>query len=132
MAAALAWSAVEPGLGRLLRTPYSDVRLLGAPVTRGRLWPLAGLGLHLLNGAAFGVGFDRLGGGGVRAAVAAAHAEGLALWPTMAAVDRFHPDVRDGAWPPLLRNGRVFAHALCTHTVFGVVLGSLLPARARA
>ena len=38
----------------------------------------------------------------------AAQLEGAALWPAMAAVDRFHPDRRSGAWPPLLRNGRVF------------------------
>ena len=54
IAAAATWAALEPPLGRLLRTPYSDVRLLGAPITTGRLWPVAGLAVHLGNGAVFG------------------------------------------------------------------------------
>ena len=62
IAAAATWAALEPPLGRLLRTPYSDVRLLGAPITTGRLWPVAGLAVHLGNGAAFGA--DVAGGPG--------------------------------------------------------------------
>ena len=37
---------------------------------------------------------------------------------------------RLGAWPPLVRNGRVFAQEAVVHAVFGVVLGLLLPRRA--
>jgi hypothetical protein len=44
----------------------------------------------------------------------------------MALVDRFHPDRRSGAWPPLLRNRRVFAYEVLTHALFGVVLGALV------
>jgi hypothetical protein len=44
----------------------------------------------------------------------------------MAVVDRVHPDRRDGTWPPLLRNGRVFAYEAAVHAVFGAVLGTLL------
>jgi hypothetical protein len=45
----------------------------------------------------------------------------------MAVVDRIHPDRRSGAWPPLLRNGRVFAYEVAAHALFGSVLGLLLP-----
>ena len=124
--AAAAWAAAEPPLGRLFGTPYSDVRLLGATVTRGRLWPLAGVASHAVNGAVFGALFQRAGLRGPAAGVLAAQVENLALWPGMAAVDRFHPDRRSGAWPPLLRNGRVFVYEVTTHTLFGLVLGALL------
>jgi hypothetical protein len=126
MVAAAAWAAAEPALGRVFRTPYSDLRLLGAPVTRGRLWPVAGLAAHLANGAVFGAVFERLGGRGARAGVVAAQVENAALWPAMALVDRFHPDRRSGAWPPLLGNRRVLAYEVTTHALFGAVLGLLL------
>jgi hypothetical protein len=111
----------------MLGTPYSDVRLLGAPVTTGRLWPLAGTALHLGNGALFGAVFERLGGRGVRQAVLAAELENLILWPGIGIADRLHPDRRSGAWPPLAGNRRVLAYEVATHAVFGAVLGFLLP-----
>lgn len=126
--AAGAWAAAEPVLARLLRPPpgYSDVRLLGAVVTRdGRAWRRAGLAAHLANGAVFGAVFHGLGGRGVRQGLLAAQAENLALWPAMAVVDRLHPDRRSGAWPPLFGNGRVFAYEAAAHAVFGAVLGGL-------
>jgi hypothetical protein len=126
IAAAAAWGAAEPALGRALRVPYSDIRLLGAVVTRGPGWKAAGWASHLVNGAVFGALFERFGGSGVARAVVAAEVENLALWvPGMAVVDRFHPDRRSGAWPPLLRNPRVFAYEVLTHALFGVVLGAL-------
>jgi hypothetical protein len=123
--AAGAWAAAEPGLRRLFGTPYTDVRLLGAPLSR-RNWRLAGTAVHLANGAAAGVAFRRLGLRGWRSAVVAAQLEGAAVWPGMAVVDRFHPDRRSGAWPPLLRNPRVFAQEVAAHAIFGAVLGLLL------
>ena len=60
MIAAATWAAAEPALGRLLGTPFSDVRLLGRVVTRSPAWPAAGLH-YLANGAAFGWTFERLG-----------------------------------------------------------------------
>lgn len=123
--AAAAWAASEPGLRRLARTPFSDVRLLGRVVTPGKAWPAAGVALHLANGALFGIGFRRVGLRGVRAGVVAAQLENLALWPTLAVVDRVHPDRRDGSWPPLLRNRRVAAYEVATHALFGAVLGAL-------
>jgi hypothetical protein len=124
--AAAAWALAEPGARRLFRIQYSDVRLLGAVVTSGPHWRAAGWGLHLLNGALFGAAFTRLGGHGVMRAVAAAQVENIVLWtPGMVVVDRFHPDRRSGAWPPLLRNHRVFAYEVTVHALFGVVLGLL-------
>ena len=128
MAAAAAWAAAEPLAQRLVRPPagYSDLRLLGAVVTQGPAWRPVGLALHLWNGAVFGIVFERLGGGGVGQGILAAQAENVALWPGMALVDRLHPDRRSGAWPPLLRNGRVFAYEVSVHALFGAVLGALV------
>jgi len=83
--------------------------------------------IHLLNGAAAGIAFERLGLRGWKAGVAVFQAEHLATWPLMVAVDRWHPDRRSGTWPPLLGNGRVFAQEAAVHAVFGAVLGLLLP-----
>lgn len=125
-AAAGAWAAIEPGARRLCGTPYSDLRLLGRVATAGRAWPVAGLAMHLTNGAAFGVAFDRLGGRGWRQGLAAAMVETAATWPGMLLVDRFHPDRRSGAWPPLTRHGPTIAEQVLVHAVFGVALGALL------
>jgi hypothetical protein len=78
-AAAAAWAASEPLLRRLAGTPYSDVRLLGRIVTRGRAWPVVGLALHVANGAAFGAAFEKLGLRGVKAGVIAAQVENTLL-----------------------------------------------------
>jgi hypothetical protein len=126
-AAAAVWAAAEPGLRRLFGTPYTDVRLLGAPLSRRR-WRAAGTAVHLANGAAAGVAFRRLGVCGWKSGIAVAQLEGAALWPAMAAVDRFHPDRRSGSWPPLLRNPRVFGQEVAAHAIFGGVLGALLRA----
>jgi hypothetical protein len=119
------WAAAEPALRRLFHTPYTDVRLIGAPLSR-RHWRLVGTTLHLLNGAAAGVAFRRLGLRGWKAGVIAAQIEGAALWPGMVVVDRYHPDRRRGAWPPLLRNPRVFGQEVAAHAIFGAVLGVLV------
>lgn len=125
MTAAAIWAAAELGLRRLFGTPYTDVRLLGAPLSR-RHWRLAGTAVHLANGAAAGVAFRRLGVRGWKCGMVAAQLEGAALWPAMAVVDRFHPDRTSGAWPPLLRNRRVFAQEVAAHAIFGAVLGAAL------
>jgi hypothetical protein len=123
--AAAAWAAAEPALRRLFGTSYSDVRALGAPLSQ-RHWRAAGTALHLANGAAAGVAFRRLGFRGWKAGVLVFQAEHLATWPLTTLVDRFHPDRRSGAWPPLLRNGHVFAQEAAVHALFGAVLGGLL------
>jgi hypothetical protein len=123
--AAAAWAAAEPGLRRLFRTPYTDVRLLGAPLSKRR-WRLAGSAVHLANGAAAGFLFQRLGLRGWKSGIVAAQLENAALWPGMAVVDRYHPDRRSGAWPPLLLNRRVFGQEVAVHVLFGAVLGALV------
>jgi hypothetical protein len=125
MVAAAVWAAAEPLAGRMFRTPYSDVRLLGRALTSGRNWRAAGTAAHLANGAVFGALFERVLGGGVARGIAAAEAENLVLWPAIAVVDRRHPDRRSAAWPPLLVNGRVFAYEAMLHALFGAVLGFL-------
>ena len=122
MSAAAVWAAAEPALRRLFRTPYTDVRLIGRPLSQ-RHWRLAGTAVHLVNGAAAGVLFRRLGLRGWKAGVVAAQIENAALWPGMVVVDRFHPDRRSGAWPPLLRNRSVFAQEVAVHALFGAILG---------
>jgi hypothetical protein len=124
--AAAVWAALEPLGRRVLGPPatYSDLRLLGRPVTR-KYWRPVGFGLHLANGAAFGGAFSFLGGRGWKQGLAAAQAENLLLWPGMVVVDRFHPDRRSGAWPSLFRNRHVFAYEVAVHAVFGVTLGLL-------
>jgi len=127
--AAAAWAAAEPVLGRAFGTPYSDVRLLGRLVTRGRAWPFAGVAMHVANGAAFGWAFERAGFGGPLQGIVAAEAENAVLWPTMLVADRIHPDRRSGAWPPLVRSRRVALYEIAAHALFGLVLGTLVPAR---
>jgi len=125
MTAAATWVAAEPAARRLFRTSYSDVRLLGAPLSR-RHWRAAGIALHLANGAAAGALFHKLGLRGWKAGVVAAQLENAALWPGMAVVDRLHPDRRSHAWPPLLLNPRVFGQEAAVHALFGAVLGRLV------
>jgi hypothetical protein len=124
--AAGAWAVAEPVLGRAFGTPYSDVRLLGRLVTRGDGWPLAGIALHLANGAVFGWAFERIGLSGIKQGVLAAEVENLALWPGFIVVDRIHPDRREERWPRLLTNRRVATYEVATHALFGMVLGGLV------
>ena len=127
--AAAAWIAAEPVARRVFGTgSYGTARLLGAPLSR-RHWRAVGLAAHLANGADVGLLFHRLGLSGSKACAVAAQLENVATWPAMAAADRLHPDRRSGVWPPLLRNGRVFAQEAAVHAVFGAVLGLFLPRR---
>jgi hypothetical protein len=127
--AALAWRACDPLLKRAFGTPYADAELVGPFVASGRLEPLVDLAAHCAAGAVFGHLFERFGGRGVRQGVAAALAENTLLWPGIAVLDRFHPRRRDGTWPPLARNPRVFAQASAGHALFGAVLGAAVRRR---
>jgi hypothetical protein len=127
--AAAAWRGCDPLLKRAFGTPYSDAELLGPFVTRGPLEPLADLVAHCAAGAAFGHLFERLGGRGVRQGVAAALAENTLLWPGITLFDRIHPRRRDGTWPPLARNPRVFAQSTVGHALFGALLGAAVRPR---
>src|ERR1051325_9345430 len=119
--AAGVWAAAEPALGRAFGIPwYSDRRLLGGLL---RVGPEAAIAVHLANGALFGASFERLGLRGSLRGVALAQTESRGLCLFMAAVDRVHEDRRSAAWPPLFRNGRVFAYEVAVHALFGAVLG---------
>jgi hypothetical protein len=125
--AAAVWAAQQPLDKRIFGTDYDDVELLGKAVTRGSEWPIAGLALHMQNGAAFGAAYVQvkqfLPGPPVTRAVAAALAENFASWPLAVASDRFHPARRE--LEPLWGNWRALAQATWRHVLFGVVLGVL-------
>ena len=127
--AATLWALQEPIDQRLLRCDYSDVALLGKAVTRGRGWRAAGLALHALNGALFGLAFHEarrtLPTEPRRLALGMALAEHVALYPLSYFVDRFHPARGEPGIPRLLTNPRAFAQATWRHAVFGAVLGRL-------
>src|ERR687896_779124 len=92
---AAVWAAQEPLDKRVFDVDYSDVEFLGKAVTRGDEWPAVGLAMHLANGAAFGAVYALakpfLPGPPVAAAVSAALAEHLALWPLGKLADKHHP-----------------------------------------
>lgn len=127
--AATAWAALEPLDRRLFRSDYSDVAILGKAVTRGRGWRAAGLALHAVNGAIFGLVYGaartRLAVDDRRFALGMALGEHLAVYPLGYLVDRFHPARGDPGVPQLIWNPRAFAQATLRHALFGVLLGRL-------
>jgi hypothetical protein len=126
-AAAGVWALQQPLDRRVFGVPHDDTELLGKLVTRGRAWPVLGLALHLLNGAAFGALYantaPRLPLPSWARGPAAALAEHLATWPAAVLSDRLHP-ARDEL-PKLAPNPAAFAQAAWRHLLFGVVLGEL-------
>jgi hypothetical protein len=126
-AAASCWAALEPLDRRLFRHDYSDVAMLGKLVTRSRLWPIAGLALHVTNGASFGLAFEevrrRTQVPPRRLALGLALAEHFALFPLAAIIDRKHPARGEPGLAPLL-TARGLAQATARHTLFGVLLGA--------
>jgi hypothetical protein len=122
--AALAWAALEPLDQRLFRSDYSDVALLGKLVTRSGAWRPAGLAIHMLNGAVFGLAYRELHRRRGWSALRLALVEHVALYPLSALVDRHHPARGTYGVPRLLR-ARPFLQATFRHVVFGVVLGRL-------
>jgi hypothetical protein len=128
-AAAAVWALQEPLDRRLLRCDYSDVAVLGKAVTRGRHWRAAGLTLHVLNGAIFGLAFHEArrfaAGDSRKLAFRLALAEHAGLYPLCYFIDRYHPASGQPGIPPLLANPRAFAQATWRHALFGAVLGRL-------
>jgi hypothetical protein len=106
------WRAAEPSLRRLFGHPYSDPELLTSFITRGRMQPPLDYCVQAAGGAAFGAVFAVLG-------------ENAALLALSPVVDRFHPDVRDGSWPPLTGNLRAAAVSVSGHALYGLLLGLL-------
>ena len=126
-AAAAVWAAQQPLDRRVFGVAYDDTELLGKLVTRGPAWPLAGVALHLANGAAFGALYANLAPrlplpSWARGPLASL-AEHLATWPLTTVTDRLHP-ARDEL-PVLAVDPRAVAQATWRHLVFGVVLGEL-------
>ena len=128
-AAATAWALQEPFDQMLFRCDYSDVAVLGKAVTRGPRWRGAGLAIHGLNGALFGLTYyetrRRLVLDSRKLALGMSLAEHLALYPLSYLVDRFHPARGEPGIPPLLANPRAFAQATWRHALFGTLLGRL-------
>jgi hypothetical protein len=125
--AAGVWSAQSPLDRRVFGVDHTDEALLGKALTRGPAWPLVGVALHLLNGAAFGAAYanvaPRLPAPAWARGPLAALAEHLSTWPLNVAVERVHPARNE--LPDLWGNGRAFAQATWRHLLFGVVLGEL-------
>jgi len=123
-AATLVWAALEPLDKRLFRHDYSDVAVLGKFVTRSRLWPLAGLALHALNGAVFGLAAEELRRRRSVGPLQLALVEHAALFPLGYVADRAHPARGESGLAPLF-SVRAFGQATVRHAVFGAVLGRL-------
>jgi hypothetical protein len=125
--AAAVWAAQQPVDKRLFECDYDDVELLGKLVTRGEQWPLAGLALHVQNGALFGAVYSQLRpfvpGPPVAAGLLAGLAEHALFWPLGRVIDRYHPARNELV--PLSGNRRAFAQAAWRHALFGLVLGGL-------
>jgi hypothetical protein len=125
-AAGILWRAAEPSLRRLFGHPYSDPQLATAFVTRGRLQPLLDYAVQASGGALFALCFVRAGGRTTKAALAATLAENALLLAASPVVDRIHPDVRDGTWPPLTGNARSAGVSVSGHILYALLLGGLL------
>lgn len=125
--AAAAWAAQQPVDKRVFETSYDDVELLGKLVTRGRGWPLAGVAIHVANGAAFGVAYagvkPSLPGPAPVRGLTAAMIEHFGLWPLGRLTDRVHPAREE--LETLHGNRRALAAATWRHALFGALLGWL-------
>ena len=125
--AAGVWALQQPLDQRVFGVRYDDTELLGNLVTRGRAWPVAGLALHLANGALFGAIYANVARRVPLPAwargPAAALGEHLATWPLVAVSDRLHPAHAD--LPALSSSSAAFAQATWRHVLFGAVLGEL-------
>lgn len=126
--AAAVWALQEPIDKRIFDYDYSDVALLGKLATRGPGWRGAGLGIHMANGALFGLVYDearrRLHVGPRKLAFGMAMAEHLALFSLGALVDRYHPARGEPGVAPIFTE-RAFAQATWRHALFGWALGRL-------
>ena len=122
--AALLWAALEPVDRRAFAHDYSDVALLGKWVTRSRAWPLAGLALHALNGAVFGLAVQEVRRRRDVGATTLALVEHVSLFPLGYVVDRTHPARGEAGLAPLF-SWRAFGQATVRHALFGVTLDAL-------
>ena len=125
--AAGVWAAQQPLDKRVFDCDHDDLELLGKLVTRGDAWPIAGLALHVANGALFGGAYAQarpfIPGPAPLRGVVAALAEHLASWPLTRVSDRYHP--ARGDLVALAGDRRALAQATWRHFLFGSVLGEL-------
>lgn len=111
----------------LTRYRSNDLRLLSGIVPGfGRLWPVLGTVIHLVNGAALGAVYahieDRFSGPGWFKGIAFGLVENALLWPVIVMLDRVHPDIRAGTLPKFNR-ATPFLQEVFRHVVYGAVLG---------
>jgi uncharacterized protein YndB with AHSA1/START domain len=123
--ASVIWCRVEPLLRRIFGHPYSDPALVTAFITRGRAQRVLDYALQATGGALFGGLFAHLGGRTARQGVKAALVENTPLIPLLPLIDRYHPYVRDGEWPPVSKSPRAAAVSFSGHALFGLLLGLL-------
>ncbi len=125
--AAAVWALQQPLDKLVFACDYDDVELLGKAVRRDDSWYLAGLALHLQNGAVFGAVYANVAPlvpiPPALRGPAAGLTEHLALWPLTALSDQLHPARRK--LPRLSGNRRAFAQATWRHLLFGTLLGEL-------
>jgi hypothetical protein len=126
--AAGVWALQEPLDQLVFGHDYSDVAMLGKLVTRGPGWWGAGLGVHMANGALFGLAYGearrRLRVDPHRLALGMALGEHLVLFSLGGLVDRYHPARGEPGLARLL-SSRAFVQATWRHTLFGWTLGRL-------
>ncbi len=123
--AAAVWAVQQSLDKRVFRSGYDDLELLGKLLTRRSWWPIAGLALHLGNGAAFGAVYalfcPKLPRSAWARGLVAAEAENFGLWPFVSLTDRHHPAREE--LTRLTGNRRALAQATWRHALFGLVLG---------
>lgn len=127
--AAAAYAAAQELDMRIFRHNADDLILVGGLFTRNRRRARQiGLGMHLINGAAFGVGYavllhDRLPGPPALRGIAFGLTEMTVLYP-LALFEESHPAIQAGIlgryW-----NRTAFWQSVARHVVFGAVLGPL-------
>ena len=123
--AAGVWAAQQPLDKRVFGVDYDDADLLGRFVASGETGYLAGLGVHLANGALFGALYAQVAPSiplpRPLRGPAAGLVEHLATWPATLMLDRI-PAKRP---LPDLSGWAAFAQATWRHLLFGTVLGEL-------
>ena len=125
--AAAVWAAQQPVDKRVFASRMDDIELLGKLVSTGDSWPLAGVALHVQNGAAFGAAYAQvrrfIPGPPALVGVGLVMAEHLSSWALIGLVDKLHPRRRELV--TLKGNRRAFWQATWRHAVFGLLLAEL-------
>jgi hypothetical protein len=125
--AAAVWAVQQPVDKIVFGSRFDDVELLGRALVDDDNWYLAGLFLHVQNGAVFGAVYANVAPllplPPVARGPAVALLENALSWPLGRLTDRLHP--ARSKLPKLTGNRRALAQATWRHLLFGVVLGEL-------